>query len=377
MNVKQAEERLQKLSTSFSSRVEKLEQGVGIQAKKLPTELQSKLGNVSSIANSVTQQLPANPLSGVALPSGNGLPGNLNSNLPGVTTPSLQGASLPTGGGLPSVNGVTSIPSISTPANSLNTSGVPYVNGLNTSSALPSANLPTTNLNEATDLSKQTGELGKLSDEANQYSDQLKQLKDGELDTAFVKKWTKENAARLKETKMLREQQQAIDKYKQMSARYRDPVAMKKELEKNAKELAFDKLAASQATVNEAESNMNKAKKLNGDAKIIDTNKKQKRINPMQGKPLLDRLLPGVSLQIQSGTNFLLDVNPYVGYHLNGRWTIGLGWNERMAFNFSKSRYFIEEEHIYGVRSFFSISMDKPTCTSGRSGDDEYSHPSA
>ncbi|MBI3221283.1 MAG: hypothetical protein HYZ44_17365 [Bacteroidetes bacterium] len=354
VNVKQAEERLQKLNNSVTSRVAKLEQGVGIQTKKLPTELQSKVGNVSSITNSVTQQLPANPLSGVSVPAG-GLPGSLNTNAPGITTPSIPGASLPTGGGLPSANGVGALPGINAPSSSSMPS-IPSANGLNTGS-MPSTNLPTANLNEVTDISKQAGDLAKLPGEASQYGEQLNQLKDGEVDSAMVKKWMEENASRLKETKMLREQQQAIEKYKQMSERYRDPVAMKKELQKNAKELAFDKVAASQATVNEAVANMNKMKKAAGDVKTIDTQVKQKRVNPMHGKPFKERLLPGVSLQMQNGTNFLLDVNPYIGYHLSGRWTAGLGWNERIACNFSKGRYFISEERVYGVRSFLQFRL--------------------
>jgi hypothetical protein len=355
VNAKQAEERLQKLNTSVVGRVEKLEQGVGIHVKKLPTELQSKIGNVSSITNSVTQQLPVNPLPGVNLPSGNGLPGNLNTNLPGVTAPSLPGASLPTGGGLPAANGATSFPGINTPSNP-SISGIPSANGLNTGS-VPSANLPTANLSEVTDISQQAGELAKLPGEANQYSDQIQQLKDGELDSAVVKKWMEENASRMKETKMLKEQQQAIDKYKQMSARYRDPVAMKKELQKNAKELAFDKVAASQTTVNEAVTNLNQLKKTSADLKTIDTRMKEKRTNPMRGKPFRERLLPAVSLQMQNGTNFLLDVNPSIGYHLTGRWAAGFGWNERIACNFSRGRYFISEERVYGVRSYLQFRL--------------------
>lgn len=357
VNVKQAEERLQKLNTSVAGRVEKLEQGVGIHTKKLPTELQSKVGSVSSITNSVTQQLPANPLSGVNLPSGNGMPGNLNANLPGVTAPSLPGASLPTGGGLPSANGIGTLPGINSPASATNVPAIPSANGLNTASGLPSANMPAVDLREATEISKQAGELGQIPGEANQYKEQLNQLKEGEIDSAMVKKWMEENASRLKETKMLREQQQAIEKYKQMSERYRDPVAMKKELQKNAKELAFDKVAASQATVNEAVANMNKLKKAQGDVKTIDTQAKQKRVNPMHGKPFKERLLPAVSLQMQNGTNFLLDVNPSIGYHLTGRWTAGVGWNERIACNFSKGRYFISEERVYGIRSYLQFRL--------------------
>ncbi len=349
VNLQQAEERLHKLNSAAVSKVEKWEQGVGIYVKKIPGDLPAKLAPVSSLTNSVAQQLPSGALptigSGFAPPT----------SLPGVGTPSLPGSSLPSMSGQSGIN---------SPANPMNVPGLPSTAGFATSSGVPATGLPTSNLDALNDVSKSTNELSQLSAETNQYSEQMNQFNPGEIDSAVVKKWMEQNAEKLKETasnlpatQKLREQQQAIENYKQMTAHYRDPEAMRKELERNAKELAFDKVEAAQTSVNEAVADLNKVKMKYEDVKTIGTGQKPKRINPMRGKPLVERLLPGVNFQLQSGNNFLMDINPYVGYHLSGRWTAGLGWNERISFNFTKGKYFINEDHVYGVRSFFQYRL--------------------
>ena len=76
----------------------------------------------------------------------------------------------------------------------------------------------------------------------------------------------------------------------------------------------------------------------------------------MRGKPLIERLVPGFSFQIQSGSNILLDFNPYLGYKLNGRFILGFGWNERIAFNWD-DKNFVGADRIYGGRSFLQFKV--------------------
>ena len=149
----------------------------------------------------------------------------------------------------------------------------------------------------------------------------------------------------------MREQAAAIEKYQAQSAKYRDPEAMKKEIERQSKDIAFDKLADQKKEVDKAIADLNSQKAKFGNIKSINDLPKR-RYNPMRDRTLRERMLPGVSVEIQTKTNFLLDVNPYLGYRLTERWIIGLGWNERVASNFNKGNYFIDEYRVYGSRFF-------------------------
>jgi hypothetical protein len=76
-----------------------------------------------------------------------------------------------------------------------------------------------------------------------------------------------------------------------------------------------------------------------------------KKPNPMKDKSLAERLVPGLSFQIQKKTEWWFDFNPYVGYRFNGRLTAGIGWNHRVAYNFD-SWQVNHEATIYGIRLY-------------------------
>ena len=274
------------------------------------------------------------------------LPGiNTSNNIPSGQIPNTNPiGSLTNSPTLPNNNLPSITNNIQLPNSTLGTNGLP--------TDFPSPNLDVVN----SGIPNEVGEVSKLSTQAGSYSTELNNIKEGKIDSAQIERSAEEQLSKLKETKKIREQQEAIEKYKQMSQRYRDPEAMKKELEKNSKELAFDKLEANKSAVNEAIGNMAKMKRKYGEVKSLTTIPKH-RYNSMKGKPFVERLLPGVSLQMQGGTNFLVDINPYVGYCFSDRWVAGLGWNERISSNFNRSQYFIAEDHIYGVRSFVQFKV--------------------
>lgn len=52
----------------------------------------------------------------------------------------------------------------------------------------------------------------------------------------------------------------------------------------------------------------------------------------MKEKPLIERIVPGIALQVQKkGDDLMVDFNAYAGYRFTGRITAGLGWNQRVA----------------------------------------------
>jgi hypothetical protein len=63
-----------------------------------------------------------------------------------------------------------------------------------------------------------------------------------------------------------------------------------------------------------------------------------------------------MNLQIQKKNDLLLDFNPYIGYRISGRFTSGLGWNERLGIN-TKKKTGAPMDRIYGVRSFVHFKI--------------------
>jgi hypothetical protein len=79
--------------------------------------------------------------------------------------------------------------------------------------------------------------------------------------------------------------------------------------------------------------------------------------NEMKGKPLIERIVPGITLQIQKNSDVLIDYNPLIGYRITGRFTAGTGWNER--FNIAKHFQFSLKDRIYGPRAFMDFRLGK------------------
>jgi hypothetical protein len=79
--------------------------------------------------------------------------------------------------------------------------------------------------------------------------------------------------------------------------------------------------------------------------------------NAMNGKPFVERIVRGLTLQIQKTANVLIDLNPVVAYRVSGVWNAGLGWNERLSFY--KWNQTVPIDRIYGPRIFTSVVITK------------------
>jgi hypothetical protein len=109
------------------------------------------------------------------------------------------------------------------------------------------------------------------------------------------------------------------------------PEQTKEQLLEIAKEAAVDHFAGKESELKAAMELMAKYKK-----KFISFNGLEeltrKRPNEMQGKPLVERIIPGIAMQIQKKNDELMvDFNPYAGYRFTGKLTTGIGWNHRVS----------------------------------------------
>lgn len=63
------------------------------------------------------------------------------------------------------------------------------------------------------------------------------------------------------------------------------------------------------------------------------------------------------NLPVQKPDIWLIDFNPALHYRVRSIFFVGAGWNERVAFD--KDLNFHAKNRIYGVRSFFELSVLK------------------
>lgn len=131
----------------------------------------------------------------------------------------------------------------------------------------------------------------------------------------------------------------------------------KEMLAAEAKKQAIDHFAGKQEKLQAAMDQMSKYKQRYSNVQSIKDLPK-KLPNAMKGKPLRERLVPGLSIQIQKRNDWWFDFNPYVGYRFTGRITGGLGWNERIAYNFDAWEI-NSSMRIYGIRSFGEFHIKK------------------
>lgn len=86
----------------------------------------------------------------------------------------------------------------------------------------------------------------------------------------------------------------------------------------------------------------------------------KKRPNEMKGKPFIERIVPGIGIQLQrKDNNLLTDFNIYFGYRFTGRFTGGAGWNQRLGYNTNQYKWSSNQTSIYGPRMFseYRLSM--------------------
>jgi hypothetical protein len=116
----------------------------------------------------------------------------------------------------------------------------------------------------------------------------------------------------------------------------------KQELLNQAKEAVTDHFAGKEQELKSAMDQISKYKKKYHNVNNLEQLAQliKKRPNEMRGKPLIERIIPGLAFQLQKRDDLLfVDFNPYFGYRFTGRLTAGAGWNQRVAYNLNENTF--------------------------------------
>ena len=201
-------------------------------------------------------------------------------------------------------------------------------------------------------------EVGNVTPSIKGYQPDIQAISQGNLnDVQKLPDAIEQQATRIEGIDELQKQSAVIDNHKVGLDELGDSKNAKEKAVVIVKQKAVDHFAGKQEQLKSAMDKISKYKeKYSSVSSIKDLPKRPP--NPMKEKPFIERLTPGVYLQYQQKTYYLLDVNPYVGYKLSGRFTTGVGWNHRFAWDSQYERW-NKRSRIFGPRAFVDFKLGK------------------
>ena len=212
-------------------------------------------------------------------------------------------------------------------------------------------------LDELNGVQEQFGKVGEATNQIGGYSEDLKNISSGNLgEVEQVPEKLESEAVKIGDAGMLSEKSQELDGYKEMIASGGDKEAMKQQALQQAPKLAKNHFKGQEAALQQAINKVNSYKKKYTELSDLENIPKRKP-NAMKDKPFIERLVPGMTFQIQKSENVWLDYNPSLSYLISGRFVAGLGWNERIGI--TNHFGFTSTDHIYGPRTFLEVKIKK------------------
>lgn len=304
-------------------------------------------GKIDSIESKINKKLRPFSENGGNMPGAINLPGaNLKTSL--NIDPNL---SIDPNLAVPEFN----LPSIENPLGNINSPNLDI--GSNIPGEIPS--LPNVEMKEIKalqDVSKVQDRVAGINEGSEQikgYQEDLKKLQEG--DVSKIEGLPDAIESKVENLDEIKSLEEAFKEFAAIKAQWNDPEVLKEQALNKAKETAINHFAGHEKELKAAIDKLSKLKaKIPDPEGAIDLFAKRQQF--MKGKPIVERIVPGFAFQFQKQVSFWLDLNPYVGFKISGRWLAGLGWNERVAFNFVE-RSWDKENRIYGFRGFVNFKL--------------------
>jgi hypothetical protein len=327
-----------------------------LQTLKLPTDkLTAKLDSVKNIGTKKITDLNQNveKLKGKATESLKSL--NLPKEMQGPVDKLQQSVSAYK---IPAVDG--KIPDLGIGGTKL--PGLEMPKGMNTPS-LGNAKIPgvegVSEIKELKNLTNETKELSNLGKEAGAYGKDIKNISQGKLsEVKNIDKAAEDEAKKMVGGKELTGMTGDLEKYKKQLGGRPDSTALsmaKQEAKEMVMKEATNHFAGKEEILKGAMDKMAKLKTRYSEVKSM-ADLPKRLPNPLRGKPLIERLVPGITLHFMSGKNILVDVNPSLAYRISPRFKSGLGWSERFTF---ASWLPTITERVYGLRNYTEFKLPK------------------
>ncbi|MCZ8353596.1 MAG: hypothetical protein O9340_02600 [Cyclobacteriaceae bacterium] len=216
---------------------------------------------------------------------------------------------------------------------------------------LPDVNnpIPNTNLNNPLQKIETPKELGMAKD----VKSKIETFKN---DTTSID----QKASKVAEDKIAKEV--GLDGFSDQQQKLNDQLKPQSEEEakaallEQAQTTAINHFQGKEALLQEAMEKMAKyKKKYNSLASIKDA---KKFYNPLKEKSFRERIFPGISFQYQKSNDYMLDINPSLGYMILQNVSAGVGFNYRLIRS-DNNESWRPKQSIYGPRAFAEVKLFK------------------
>jgi hypothetical protein len=229
------------------------------------------------------------------------------------------------------------------------------LNRVDMNSTLPSFDAQSSGLNN---VSNSLSGISNSTKEISKYQEGLKTINSEQLNDESIKKEIESSAGSIQAGKELETQLSVVEQQKALIAKWNSNPEYQKEMAvTKAKEQAVNHFAGSEKELIGVMNKLSELKTKSKDAEGVIDLYKSKTANSMKGKPFKERLEFGLTLQLTNrSSNLLIDFNPYIGYKVSGRFTVGTGWVQRFPLS-TKSYSYIDSETLFGFRSFVQFRI--------------------
>jgi hypothetical protein len=199
-------------------------------------------------------------------------------------------------------------------------------------------------------------DINAATDKAQGYTNDVKNIKNGDFDKAKEIKSDALSKVPTDEAKGATDQltkgNEELDKLKALKSKEE----FKKQTVARAREMVVKQLMAPDDKLMEPVKKISAYQKKAGSV-LASTKELPKRPVRSKRPPLIERFVPGVTVQVQKGRAWLIDVNPTLRFRARSILSTGLGYNYRLARD-THGKYQLSEG-IRSIRSFTEFSIRK------------------
>lgn len=362
ISLQAARQKINSRKAKIHSKEDSLQNKVNVRRRKLEARANRKKYKLDSVTSGVKD-----PTGNLKTPSLNTDPVKLENQISNSTQLKAQSTKLPSDINVPGSPPISTqslkVPNESAELSKLNTK-IPVQEISKAESELKKIEGAPTQILNGTDAAKKVNEVKKdekelaaLENQSKNYRTNLKKIKEGDSATvasmeknaeATAKKELQNNSELKeinKETANLQAPKNFIQQYDEMIVNFK-----KQDLSQiknfSTKQLG-NPFVGQEAKLKAGVVQLDKLKKKYKN--VPDSRYLPKFVpNEMKGRPLKERILPGISFQIYSGTKMRLDLSAYAMYRLTGRIRVGGGASDLLLVDGNKVA--IASGHIYALR---------------------------
>lgn len=219
-------------------------------------------------------------------------------------------------------------------------------------------------IDEVRDVKEGLAEVNTIKGEVGEYKEEIAALKEGG-NAEKLSKRAEEQAKKVGELNELNKHEKKLlalreerEKQIKLVEQYKDKDFIRKQLKDKTQSVANEQLINKNEKVKDAMSQLGKHKKKYSEIQSINDLPKRPP-NPMKGKPLRERLSPGMVFQIQKIDILSVFISPQINYRLSKRWSTGVGGLVRLRGTVNDSLRYISGNLVYGYKAFVNYTAFK------------------